>query len=234
MARPASRRWTAVAALVLVLLLAIGVASITVDRSRDVTVEPPGDVQVQRLVCGESINCREVVREAERRQLRFQEQIERRLAEVVSTGGEPGPRGLAGAPGRSGESIVGPRGSAGPPGESIAGPRGPPGESIVGPAGKTGPPGPPGEDAGPVQIADAVAAYCAQRDGCRGPPGEKGEKGDRGDKGDPGAQGPAGPPPSDAQVAAAVDAFMFSHTFTCSPTPDPLDPPETQVCSVNP
>jgi hypothetical protein len=64
-------------------------------------------------------------------------------------------RGLLGADGPPGESIVGPQEERGPPGESIVGPqgeRGPPGESIVGPQGEHGSPGesivgPPGSDA---------------------------------------------------------------------------------------
>jgi hypothetical protein len=65
-----------------------------------------------------------------------------------------------------------------------------------GATGQRGPRGRSGTDGnGPsaVQIAAAVARYCARHNGCRGPAGAISEK----------------------QIAAAVNAFMRSHTFTC-------------------
>lgn len=64
-------------------------------------------------------------------------------------------------------------------------------------------------------VAAAVARYCNARGECQGPKGdtvvgEKGATGATGATGQTGDTGAVGPPPSDAQVAAAVDSYCAS------------------------
>lgn len=121
--------------------------------------------------------------------------------------GAPGPPGPQGPQGPAGEQ--GPPGSEGAPGSTGA----------PGPAGAAGANGETGPGPSDEQLADAVAAYCAQTDTCRagptpgqiraavaaycadqpsgtcvGDPGPQGEPGAVGETGPEGPQGPQGPP----------------------------------------
>lgn len=54
--------------------------------------------------------------------------------------------------------------------------------------------------------------------GARGNDGNRGAKGEKGDRGERGFTGGEGKPgkPNDAQIAALINAFFRSHTFTCT------------------
>lgn len=99
-----------------------------------------------------------------------------KLEGEAGIGGVPGGDGTIGEPGPRGET-----GGRGPAGESIAGPQGRPGEGPTA-----------------AEIAEAVAAYCAERGDCRGAAGEDGSDGADGAQGEPGPPGPQGPPGEDA------------------------------------
>ncbi len=98
-----------------------------------------------------------------------------------------GPRGLPG------ESVTGPPGPAGPPGRTVVGPRGPRGFTGLDGEDSTvpGPAGPAGRDG-----ADSTVA---------GPKGDQGQTGER------------GPGPTDAQVAAAVEAWCTARGDCAGP-----------------
>ena len=155
-------------ALLAIAVVAAAAAAITIDISREVTVEPPG-VEATKIVCDTPEDCDRAIEDAQRQTFKALESQEERITEALSLGGDPGPMGPRGEPGPvgftgpPGRSIIGPRGPAGPEGESIRGPRGPAGEQ--GPQGETGSQGP---------------------------------QGPKGDTGATGPQGPQGPPGKDA------------------------------------
>lgn len=119
--------------------------------------------------------------------------------------------------------------------------------SVTPPPPGTGPQGPrglPGRPPTEEEIRVAVAAYCADRDGCRGPGptqqdvaaavraycndrGEcRGPRGRVGESGPAGEEGPPGPPPSDEAVAAAVAAYCAERDECRGPrgSPGPAGP----------
>lgn len=157
-------RVIAVVALVAVVVIALGLASITLIDDNAVTIEPPEDAEKLTVVCKQTDTaCDRKLERALASQRDFQAEIQEQIAEIISTGGEPGPMGLMGPRG-----SVGPQGTPGSVGER--GPEGPPGATIVGPQ---GPRGLTGEQ------------------GASGPQGEKGDAGERGDTGPQGERGPA-------------------------------------------
>lgn len=136
--------------------------------------------------------------------------VDRQVVKLDRTITVLGKAGVNGLPGKSG--------STGPPGiEGVRGPPGPAGKvpftlqdvisnlppSIQGPQGE---PGPPGRDATDAQALDAMTAFCAAHNDCRGDVGPKGDTGPAGADGAPGpagvdgAQGPPGPAGVDSTV----------------------------------
>lgn len=109
-----------------------------------------------------------------------------------AVGCTPAPVPTAGPRGLPGESVTGPPGPAGEPGRTVVGPRGPRGfTGLDGAEGVAGPAGPAGRDG-----ADSTVA---------------------GPKGDQGQQGERGPGPTDAQVAAAVEAWCTARGDCAGP-----------------